>query len=115
MEAVISSDTFLMAGQTAILACAGYGNPQVEFSWSISGRTLANTSLVTIYHEDFVQGASVFKRSFLQLCSVALTDIGNYTCAVSNGLASTNATTLLDVDGWYFNFVTALLFDCMFL
>jgi hypothetical protein len=40
-----------------------------------------------------VKGGRIFKQSFLQICSLADTDAGIYTCVVSDGFASANATT----------------------
>lgn len=61
-------------------------------------RLVMNDSLVTIYEEDIVEGGRVYKQSFLQLCSLEVADAGDYTCFVSNGQTSTNATTRLTVN-----------------
>jgi hypothetical protein len=77
----------------------GFGEPDVEISWSFNGAPVANTSLVTIYEEDVVQGERLFKQSFLQICSLVESDAGGYTCVVSDGFTSANATTQLTVTG----------------
>lgn len=98
MEIVaISSDLTLNTGESALLACIGIGELDVEISWSFDGAPVVNTSLVTIYEEDFVKGGRVFKQSFLQLCSLTLSDAGGYTCITSNSHVITNATTQLTV------------------
>ena len=97
---VLSNDTSLDEGETALLACVGYGLPDVEISWSFNGEIVMNSSLVTIYEEETVQGERVFLQSFLQLCSLEPADAGAYTCVVSNGLTSVNSSVLLAVSGW---------------
>lgn len=90
----ISNDTSLEEGETALLACVGTGT---EISWSINGQTVVNTSRVTIYEEEVVQGSRTFKQSFLQLCTLEISDTGIYTCEVTNGQITANATVTLDV------------------
>ena len=94
---MISNDTTLRAGETALLACVGFGEPDVEISWSFNGAPVTNTSLITIYEEDVVQGERLFKQSFLQICSLAESDAGSYTCVVSDGFTTANSTTQLTV------------------
>ena len=92
---VISNDTTLNAGETALLACVGFGEPDVEISWSFNGAPVANTSLITIMEEDFVDGERSFKQSFLKICSLSTSNAGGYTCIASNGQEIANATTQL--------------------
>ncbi len=63
------------------------------------GRAVMNSSLVSISEENILHGERVFRQSFLQICSVGLPDSGAYTCIVSNGLLSMNASSDLDVAG----------------
>ena len=101
----MSNDTALRTGDTALLACVGFGEPELEISWSFNG-ALVNTSLVTIYEEDIVQGERIFKQSLLEICSLSESDAGGYTCTVSDGYTTDNATTQLTVTGvcWGFPF-----------
>ena len=101
--AIISNDTSVDAGETAVLICVGYGLPSVDITWSRDGQIVSNSSLVSIYEEDLAQGGRVFKQSFLQLCSLQMSDSGVYTCSVSNGLSSVNSTVELSVHGKSFN------------
>ena len=94
---MISNDTALRTGKTALLVCVGFGEPDVEISWSFNGAPVVNTSLVTIYEEDDVQGERIFKQSFLQICSLVQADAGGYTCIASDGFTTDNATTQLTV------------------
>ena len=114
---VISNDTALRTGETALLACAGFGEPEVEISWSFKGAPVVNTSLITIYEEDVVQGERIFKHSLLQICSLVAADAGGYTCIASDGFTTANATTQLAVTSeflgssfWGSSYILLLLF-----
>ena len=93
----LSNNTSLVEGETALLVCVGYSRIDVEISWSLNGQTVQNSSLVTIYEEEVVRGSRTFTKSFLQLCSMELSDAGDYTCEVTNGQTTDNATIALDV------------------
>ena len=95
----ISNSTSLVEGETALLVCVGYSRIDVDISWSLNGQTVQNSSLVTIYEEEIVQGSRTFTKSFLQLCSLELSDAGEYTCEVTNGQTTDNATLIIDVLG----------------
>ncbi len=82
-----------------MLICVGFGQPRADITWSRDGQEISNRSLVTIYEEDLAQGGRVFKQSFLQLCSLRMSDSGVYTCSVSNGLSSVNSSVELSVSG----------------
>ena len=102
--AIISNDTSVDAGETAVLICVGFGQPSADITWSRDGQVISNSSLVTIYEEDLAQGGRVFKQSFLQLCSLRMSDSGSYTCTVSNGLSSVNSSVELSVAGMHILF-----------
>ena len=105
---VISNDTSLSEGDTALLACVGYAQSGVEITWSLGGETVMNDTLVTIYEEDIVEGGRVYRQSFLQLCSLQVSDAGNYTCFVRNSGNSANATTRLSVSGQFSIFMNRI-------
>ena len=94
---LISNDTALRTGETAFLACVGFGEPDAEISWSFNGTPVVNATLITICEEDAVQGERIFKQYFLQICSLVEADAGGYTCIVNDGFTSANATTQLTV------------------
>ncbi len=91
----ISNHTSLSEGETALLACVGYGLPTAEVTWMRNGQTIMNSSLVSVIEEDVVQEGKVFRQSVLQLCSVEVSDSGSYLCVVSNGLSDANFTVNL--------------------
>ena len=75
-----------------MLTCVGVGERAVQVGWSFNGVSLGNSSLVTIYERDIVRGGSIFKQSFLQLCSLTLSNAGGYNCNVMSGLTVVSAT-----------------------
>ena len=75
-----------------MLICVIYGQPNVDITWSRDGQIISNSSHVSIYEEDLLQGGCAFRQSFLQLCSLQISDSENNTCSISNGLSSTNST-----------------------
>ena len=95
----ISSDTSLNVGDTALLTCVGYSQPDVQITWSRNGENITNASLISIYEEEVTRGGRRLKQSSLELCSVQSLDAGSYVCTVSNGLASISAVTQVFVSG----------------
>ena len=95
---MITYDAVLRTGEAALLACVGFGEPDVEISWSFNGAPVVNTSLITICEEDSLQGERIFKQSFLQIRSLGKADAGDYNCIVSDGFTTTNATTQITVE-----------------
>ena len=91
---LISNDTTVNLGETAVLTCLGFGEPEVNIFWSYMGRTLRNTSLLTIVEEI---SQLDFKTSYLQLCDLIRSESGEYMCTVTNTHFLVNATTQLSV------------------
>ena len=96
---MISNDTSSLFGDTALLGCVGYGQPYVLITWSKNGESITNNSRVTVNETEVTQGGMLFRQSFLELCSVEFSDAGNYTCTLSNGQATSNATSELIILG----------------
>ena len=94
---VISNDSSLTVGDTALLTCVGYGQPNVEITWSRNGEVIMNSSLATIHETDVTRGGRLYKQSFLDICSLEVSDTGSYTCTISNGLSTINASISLSV------------------
>ncbi len=106
---MISNDTFALVENSALLACVGFGVPSVEITWSLNGTSIMNSSIVTISEEEITGGGKVFKQSFLELCSLSISDSGVYSCSVSNGLTMVNETTQLSVAGNCRNILHSLM------
>ena len=96
---ILSNNSALAKGETALQACVGQGFPSVEINWLYNGQILMNSSLASISEQDVTQGDEVFKQSFLQICNLTLIDAGGYTCIVSNGEISAASSTQLTVTG----------------
>ena len=94
---MLSKNLSLNSGETALLFCVGFGEPDVEVNWMFNGAPVANTSLTPIFEENIIQGSRPYKQSFLQLCSVTTSSAGSYTCSASNGQTTSNAITQLSV------------------
>ena len=95
---VISNDTSLTVGETALLTCVGYGQPDVQVTWNRNGENIMNASLVTIYEEEVTQGGRLFKQSFLVLCNIGIFEAGQYVCIVDNGRTEFNFSVQVDVN-----------------
>jgi hypothetical protein len=91
----VSADTISDVGQTAFLTCVAFGEPDVEISWSRNGSSIANSDLAAISEQGLVKGGRMFKQSFLQLCSLDISDAGDYSCIARNRLTSIAAVTEL--------------------
>ncbi len=96
---IISNDTSLLVGDTALLVCVGYGIPDLDIIWSANGEVVQNSSIVTIYEEEVIRGGILFIQSYLRLCSLAISNSNIYICSVTNGARIFNATAQLFVTG----------------
>lgn len=97
--AAISEFGRFSQGETATLTCVGYGRPTADITWVRDGQTISNSSLISISEQELIQNGLLFKQSFLQLCSVRISDAGMYTCVVSDGRTSVNASTRFSIVG----------------
>ena len=89
---LISDDSTLPGGDTAVLTCVAYNPSNEMITWTRDGQPIMDSPVVMIYQRDVV-GYTNFKQSLLQICSLGLSDAGNYTCAVG----AANATVQLTV------------------
>jgi hypothetical protein len=94
---LISSDLALREGESTLLTCMGFGDPDVELSWMFNGTRLANTSLTAIHEGETTQRGRLYRQSFLQLCGLVMSDGGAYTCIADNGHDTDSAATLVTV------------------
>ena len=96
---LISNDTTLLQGESTILTCVGWGEPEIQITWSRNGQTEMNTTFVTIYEQEFFHAGRLLRQSFLEICSARIEDIGLYTCTISNGLISVAESIQFDLVG----------------
>lgn len=96
---LVSNHTTLLQGQSALLTCIGWGEPEFQITWSRNNQIEMNSSLISIYEREFFHAGRLLKQSFLEICSAALQDIGLYTCNVSNGLISVAGFIQFDLFG----------------
>ena len=99
--AMISNDTTLTLGETALLTCIGYAIPLLEMSWMHNGHTVTNSSTSTIVEADILLSNARFRQLSLKICGVGPTDSGTYTCTVTNTQIDIDASTELTVSGKY--------------
>ena len=82
---VYPEDTVVLAGDSVLLTCVGYGVPQPSISWERDGETITEDgSKFHRVESALVVEGSVFVRSSLLLCNTSQTDSGNYSCSASN-------------------------------
>ena len=82
---LISNNTSLGEGESTVLTCVGYGETDVDISWSRNDQTITNSTFVTVFESYYFQAGKRFKESLLQLCSVEMADAGMYVCEVNVG------------------------------
>ena len=95
---MITNHTDIFVRETIVLLCVGYGEPDVEITWSRNQQTLTNSSFTTITESNSFQGGRLLKQSFLQLCDVELADAGTYICTVNIGHEDVNYDVNLGID-----------------
>ena len=91
----ISDDISLTIGESVLLTCVGYGQPYVLITWDRNEERLMNDTNVIISEQDFTQRGRLLRQSALSLCNLEISDAGIYTCTVSNGQASINASSII--------------------
>ena len=97
--ALISNSTSLEIWQTAVLACVGFGHPNLYISWLLNGEAVEFSSLTSMSRVGVTMGGSTF-ISYLELCDVTPSMAGGeYTCVVTNGKTVATSTTRLNIPG----------------
>ena len=96
---IVPLDTNATLNHTILLTCFGFGIPLPDITWSMDGEALSNSSRI-IFHNDLVTiNEVIFVRSILELCNVAVTDEGIYSCDLRNTLGSSSDSFYLNVQG----------------
>lgn len=89
-----SADVEVDVGSTVYYVCVGYDETEPpSITWKFGETILTNgsqtDSLATVYTKEVVLNNLTFTQSILELCSVQVRNIGNYSCSA---IGSTNVT-----------------------
>ena len=96
---ISNNSTSLNYGQTAVLACVGFGHPNLYISWLLNGEAVNYSPLTRMDRVGLTMGGSTF-ISYLELCDATPSMAGGeYTCVVTNGKTIATSTTRLDISG----------------
>ena len=76
------NDTEVLAGNTLLLSCTGYGIPLPSIVWGKDGQRLDSDSQRSSWEEMVIVGNHTFRRSYLQICGSVELDSGDYSCSV---------------------------------
>ena len=87
MVVVYPEDTVVLAGDSVLLTCVGYGVPAPSILWEKNGETVSGNSSSFLLTETrmLVEGME-FVRSSLLLCSTSSEDSGNYSCSANSSV-----------------------------
>jgi len=66
-----------------VLACVGYGSPQMpSVTWSKDGVMLVNSTRITIFENQVSESGFTFVKSMLEICATQAADSGQYSCSI---------------------------------
>ena len=84
---VYPDDTQLLAGDSVVLTCVGYGVPAPSVTWQRNGEHIVgNSSKFRLTETVVVINDTMFLKSTLLLCNASELDIGDYSCTADNVL-----------------------------
>ena len=92
----ISPNTMTVhAGTPLILSCTSRGSPPDTFTWRKDNdpTVIQSTSITAV---DYTSTSAVFRADY-SIASITTSDIGTYTCTVTNPIGSDSATMTVDV------------------
>ena len=91
-----SSAVDIDIGSNITLSCTSSGSPPDTFTWmKHGGSILQSTSITAVIYDD---NSAVFRADY-SIDSVTASDIGTYTCTVTNPIGSDSATITVVVTG----------------
>jgi len=98
--AILTNDTYIIEGDTALLACAGYSYYDdvglgAQVVWRHNDEVVTNSDSRTVYNEEGSLGERRYNQSIIKICDVGGSIAGSYICTVSNGRSSVSASTQL--------------------
>ena len=88
-------------GDTASFTCQATGGPVPTISWYFNGTPISNDTDVDIYKYDISETSvnTTTINSILTIMSVQSSDVGTYTCIVTNVVSSVTSFGVLTVNG----------------
>ena len=94
-----SSTVTVAVGSPLTLSCTSRGSPPDTFTWrKDSGTIVQSTSITTVTHNDT---SAVFRADY-SINNVTTSDIGIYTCTVTNPIGSDSENITVNVMGTLF-------------
>ena len=99
MVVIYPQDTMVMAGNTALLVCVAYGDPQPSVTWRKGTVSLSNSSQIRIYEQLLNQSGFIFVRSVLEICNTNAAHTGEYSCTTDNGVGNHSISFQLTIPG----------------
>jgi len=82
-----------------VLACVGYGSPQMpSVTWSKDGVVLVNSTRITIFENQVTESGFTFVKSILEICATQDADSGQYRCSANNTISFETADFALQVN-----------------
>ena len=91
---IAPEDGLVVAGNTILFTCVGYGGESTSVSWKKGDASLVNDSRTTITNDLITEGGVTFLQSVLEICS---TEVGQYSCTADNGVGNDTAMFTLTV------------------
>ena len=92
-----SSSTVTVAnGSPLTLSCTSRGSPPDTFTWRKDGGSILQSTSITAV--DHTSTSAVFRADY-SIDSATASDIGTYTCTVTNSIGSDSATITVIVTG----------------
>ena len=89
-----SSPVRVIIGMRVTLSCTSRGSPPDTFTWrKDSGLIVQSTIFTTVTHTDT---SAVFRTDY-SINSVTASDIGTYTCTVTNPIGSDSETITVEI------------------
>ena len=83
---IAPEDGSVVAGNTVLFTCVGYGEGSTSVSWKKGDASLVNDSRTTITNDLITEGGVAFVQSVLEICSTEVADTGQYSCTADNGV-----------------------------